>query len=813
MRPSSQVIPKGSDLLLCNGVSQAAHELSQFIGEMATSAPLPVVVDDGHGGSNSSLPGNRIFVGAVPWALDVAGFDAATLEQEAITVFAHNSSWLFVLGRSDGRDGDRHQCGSDWSARNDTLHSAYTLLESLGVHWVGPYAGGNIVPRRAIVSAPVGGVPLKQAPRLLKRQIRKIYKSALSYPNVPWLNQSVFDALNANETLWLQRMRLGQHDTPPWGQAFETWWKRYGSTHPEYFALNPDGKRGPLSASKPDRVKMCVSNPDLWHAVASGGTNHNPFGLSAAEDDSNWGFCQCDKCKAWDADSRANSSTGKYSDRYARFWTNIWKLLAKANPTDGTNWVTAYGYDSYRDPPANVQLEGNIMIGYVGFDYPALPNETALEYSRWSGWTEAGAKHLFLRPNSLITGQGFPYIFSAQLATDFQFTAQHGLIATDFDSLMNHWGAVGPMYYVLARLHWQPDALPETFLTEYYSSFEQAGPPIRAYHEWIERWTQDTFTSASARLLVSKRGNSSGWFPNVRRIFTADVIRQAKSMVAAAELMCTSELSRTRVQLIAAAVEHAHLTVLAFNATVSAGDCYGPCMGGSPECVYGNTSVPCLATAGAGPQVLRRIISASKNLTEYRIKIAPLNAVNVYWAENAERIAVSYFPGRDYNGAQVTADASTIPEPWVAHSLLPSVGWSFAIDPLNIGLHESWGMPNSSAVWNSTAIISNKGWCCGRVPAVSDHHGGAYKGVGWYRIAFDVGESDSTTNWAAAFTSFNGSISVWLNGVSATSQSNLLWRFANTLLPSTNTLIVRLDAQHKAGGGLTGRVFISHHLA
>ena len=36
---------------------------------------------------------------------------------------------------------------------------------------------------------------------------------------------------------------------------------------------------------------------------------------------------------------------------------------------------------------------------------------------------------------------------------------------------MNHWGAVGPMYYVLARLHWQPDALVDTVLTEYYGTF------------------------------------------------------------------------------------------------------------------------------------------------------------------------------------------------------------------------------------------------------------------------------------------------------------------------------------------------------
>ena len=176
------------------------------------------------------------------------------------------------------------------------------------------------MPSRATVAAPAGGKPLRQSPALLKRQIRHVYRDPATFEHVPWLNESVFEALRGKETRWLQRMRLGQHDAPPWGQAFSTWWKRYGATHPEYFALNPDGRRGPLSPSKPDRVKMCVSNPDLWQAVAGGGTNHNPFGLSAAEDDSNWGFCQCDKCKSWDAASRANSSTGRYSDRYARFW-------------------------------------------------------------------------------------------------------------------------------------------------------------------------------------------------------------------------------------------------------------------------------------------------------------------------------------------------------------------------------------------------------------------------------------------------------------------------------------------------------------
>ena len=113
------VIPKGSDALLCNGVSQAAQELSQFVAEMAQSAPLPIVVDDEQGAMSArgNVPGGSVvFVGAVPWALEIAGFDASALEQEGVAVFAHNASWLFVLGRSDGRDGDRHECGSDWCA-------------------------------------------------------------------------------------------------------------------------------------------------------------------------------------------------------------------------------------------------------------------------------------------------------------------------------------------------------------------------------------------------------------------------------------------------------------------------------------------------------------------------------------------------------------------------------------------------------------------------------------------------------------------------------------------------------------------------
>ena len=62
-----------------------------------------------------------------------------------------------------------------------------------------------------------------------------------------------------------------------------------------------------------------------------------------------------------------------------------------------------------------------------------------------------------LRPNSLWDGySSAPYVIGQQLAEDLIFTGKHGLAATDFDSNVAHYQAVGPTYYLLARALWDP---------------------------------------------------------------------------------------------------------------------------------------------------------------------------------------------------------------------------------------------------------------------------------------------------------------------------------------------------------------------
>ena len=193
----------------------------------------------------------------------------------------------------------------------------------------------------------------------------------------------------------------------------------------------------------------CVSNIALHKQIASLMPPGAP-GISACEDDGDQGFCTCAKCRAWDVvsagqgpDSLCEHSpgwphsvgncTGQYSDRYARFWTAVAAQVAKRAPDA---WVTGYAYDNYVDPPVEAKLEGNIMIGLVVFgSYPSLENETAAEQKVWQGWMDAGAKRVFVRPNLSGSKLHGPFQYGKQVTDNLKWAAEHGLSATDFDSL------------------------------------------------------------------------------------------------------------------------------------------------------------------------------------------------------------------------------------------------------------------------------------------------------------------------------------------------------------------------------------------
>ena len=210
-----------------------------------------------------------------------------------------------------------------------------------------------------------------------------------------------------------------------------------------------------------------------------------------------------------------------------------------------------------------------------------------------------------LRPRSaiplVIAGDGLPYMFPDAIATDFVWLGSHGLMATDFDSLMGHWAAAGPNYYATAKMHWAPEQTnAKQVLAQWCAAFTGATKEISTYIDFWSAFTnasttcstlgymrdlsfvyitrvavvaivywpsnpcheiiyiyiyiyipQATFTSNVTRTrienlthAISKQASTShGWYMNVAYVYLADVFNTGDHLLSEARTACTATLS------------------------------------------------------------------------------------------------------------------------------------------------------------------------------------------------------------------------------------------------------------------------------
>ncbi|MBT5058806.1 MAG: hypothetical protein HOM68_19850, partial [Gemmatimonadetes bacterium] len=195
-----------------------------------------------------------------------------------------------------------------------TLFAVYLFLEEqLGVRWLEPGEAGIVAPPRSELRFPIT-TQSWQSPFTYQRNLRSYAwrgadEPAVYLPDAFVLSTDEALSRRAELDLWLRRMRMGARDHLNFGHAFHDWWEPHGEEHPEYFALNGNGVRGPLSRDRPDRVKMCVSQPgvvkqalddwsvereaSLWSPALGVGVNDGGGGGSAE-------YCHCDACLALD---------------------------------------------------------------------------------------------------------------------------------------------------------------------------------------------------------------------------------------------------------------------------------------------------------------------------------------------------------------------------------------------------------------------------------------------------------------------------------------------------------------------------------
>ncbi len=676
--------------------------------------------------------GCRIYVGPTS-AAAAAGVDVEALEPEAIRILTVRDD-LFILGGDRIGPGDRDD---PRSANNQmgTLYAAYDFLEDqLGVHWLWPGETGTVIPDTPTIS--IGQIDIHEVPQIKQRKLRFTIRSTVLNGienSTGALDWSAVPELQRDEQQWLTHMRMGRSLFINYGHAFTRWYEQYGEEHPEYFALY-DGAR---TSRNPERVKMCVSEPALWDAIVADWREkweENPVAyqtLNACENDGG-GFCECDACTAWDVPEYVEQTPEGprviLSDRYAKFWNEIAKRVAEVDPDA---YVAVYAYSRYRFPPRETTLEPNIIVGFVpGVSYPNSGQQSEQFREDWVAWHEQAAK-LFLRPNWLGALHTVPRAPLHQMAADFKFAARNGMIGTDFDSLSGQWLAQGPVYYLLARLHWDTEASTEVILKEYYSAFGDAAPMVEEYFEyWNDFWPRAWEKWSEQAYELGYRSYGRGAERIMPLMYDEEAFAPARDMLMDARRMVADEpqIVRTRVDQLLQALRHAEMTAEAIAATerINSGE----------------------------TEDLAADVETIKAMHDYRMVIGRQNVINPYWAMWRD---TKY---GDYAGYKLVRDIGDR----TVVTLLPKT-WRFRFDPDEVGEGDAWFNVHYSADgW--TSLRTDMFWedqAPGREWQAA-HDDRQYDGLGWYRTQFKLDPEYEGSKLVLFFGSVDEDAKIWLNG-------------------------------------------------
>ena len=562
-----------------NVVWEAAQECRDTIEKMS-DAHLSILAEDEFplydtGNVKISIPNlGLVFIGPCE-ATVKAGIDAAQLAPEGFRIKVAGNR-LYIVGRDDEADvafDDRSRMRM-WAAQTrqrGTLHGVYAFLEEeLGVRWLFPGDLGEVIPERKDIA--LAEIDRTDAPRLAMRlsapspHVRTRYLEMAKDLGMPegLRHRRLFE-----DDRWASRARSGlslyNHITH--GHIYV--WLRHGKEHPEYFALQPDGKRFVYTGEGPG-VRLCLSNDEVVAETAriivewfQRSPDLQAVGLSP-DDGSIATECECDNCKAMGP---------TISDRYAIFYSKVAEIVSQTYPD---RYVANFAYSGYSDVPKVVrELHSNMLISLVGYHYWATMwaggtddaiRERSMSHSL--AWTKLASKVVW-RPNLFLRSLfGIPSLYSHKLAQDYRTLYATGKLAGVYHDHFNaHWGAEGIDYYLAMKLAWNPEADVDAIIEDYCEKgFGPAAKSVRAYFDAVERHTDDIAARRYSKRADQAKDNplirSNGMPLFLAELYPSEVLGEWQSLLTQARAQAAGdETVLARIAILQDALDMAPHTI------------------------------------------------------------------------------------------------------------------------------------------------------------------------------------------------------------------------------------------------------------
>jgi hypothetical protein len=426
-----------------------------------------------------------------------------------------------------------------WDFHRGTLYGVYRLLEALGMRWFMPGDFGQRVPHAPTLTF---SGELCENPHFISRTVgywsmsvganfRKDFKKLTIMPG----ERAAIGFTPAENRLWELRMRGASFQIPLNHYPSATrWGERFGRTHPEYFALLPDGSRsngrsyddGHLCYTEPGVVRETVADIRAFaagrEAESRGISRIHPITKRPQyEQNRGWpdhvayggyfsllphdGFrpCTCPRC------APLISTAGIKGQEHSRL---VWDYVARCATEVPDAQVTCLAYGTYAHPYDSMQpLPPNVVLGFCAFSHPGALyyKDTFTQFEqgveRWSQLTPgkmAFWQH-YLASNRDEESVGVPEHLPAMYARVARVMARYGnhvfcemMADSILFELFNR--------YLLLKLFYDPTLDEAALFQDYVQRFygPQAGPLIGAIYTDINARCIERFRLRAAAYTV-----------------------------------------------------------------------------------------------------------------------------------------------------------------------------------------------------------------------------------------------------------------------------------------------------------------------
>jgi hypothetical protein len=365
------------------------------------------------------------------------------------------------------RDGRVSICG----ARDvGTVYGVYALLERLGCRFYAPSC--EVVPETAALTIPDGTI-----------SARPVYEFRMVAGNLKLGHTPKDDLMAPSE--------IGEPGNIVHAAAYLLPYDKYHPEHPEYFALQKDGRR--LSKEFHGEhfdVHLCLSNPDVRRisaerliALMDQQADRKFFGVSQGD---GFAWCECEQCKALD------STPGVMTDRLLDYVNAVAREVAKKHP-DKRILTLAYT-NATSPPPTRVMPEPNVMVQYCPYphrtdcsshDLTCEKNQQGL--ADLTGWLAKCPRNMYIF--DYPTGyQNWYEPFGSFWAMERKLRryAKGGVRGLYYCGTPQNFREL--FIYVQSKLQWQPDVPVEPLIGEFIAAFYgPAAPQVRQYFDFLSR--------------------------------------------------------------------------------------------------------------------------------------------------------------------------------------------------------------------------------------------------------------------------------------------------------------------------------------